>query len=178
MNILIEEIERLPAVTPRERGVQKRFLDLIRTEPDCFLRSNLKAHITASAFVIDRSAARILLIYHKKLEKWLQPGGHCDGEQNTLAVAIREVFEETGVVIQADNQPIIDLDIHTIPPRREVPEHEHFDVRYLFEADSALPLIRNHETLALEWVSWNDLPQYTEEASVLRILHKISPMPI
>ncbi|MCD8539049.1 MAG: hypothetical protein LRY55_04255 [Leadbetterella sp.] len=86
----------------------------------------------------------------------------------------QEVFEETGVQVYPENQPIIDLDIHTIPERKEVPEHEHFDVRYLFVSDSAKPLTRNHETLALQWIPFTDIPKYTDEESVLRILEKIS----
>ncbi len=174
MSALIEKIEHLPAESAEEIQVRNRFIDFIRNHPDCFLRSNLKGHITASAFVVDRAARKLLLIHHKKLNKWLQPGGHCDGDEDTLAVAIKEVFEETGVQIPAQNQPIIDLDIHTIPERKEVPEHEHFDVRYLFDSDSTRPLIRNHETLALQWIFWEDIRKYTEEESVLRILKKVS----
>ncbi|MDT4869946.1 NUDIX domain protein [compost metagenome] len=124
--------------------------------------------------MIDPAAGKILLIHHKKLNKWLQPGGHCDGEEDTLAVAIKEVFEETGVQIRPAGQQPVDLDIHTIPLRKDVPEHEHFDVRYLFEYDSTQPLTANHETLALEWISFGDIRKYTNEESVLRILDKIS----
>lgn len=173
MNPLIEKIGTLPAGNREEMLVRDRFTDFIRNHSDCFLRSNLKGHITASAFVIDPAVRKILLIHHKKLNKWLQPGGHCDGEEDTLAVAIKEVFEETGVQISREDQQIIDLDIHTIPERKEVPEHEHFDVRYLFESDSARPLSRNHETLALQWIPFEDIRKYTEEESVLRILEKI-----
>jgi 8-oxo-dGTP pyrophosphatase MutT (NUDIX family) len=92
-------------------------------------------------------ADKILLIHHRKLNKWLQPGGHCDGDTDTLAVAIKEVEEETGVVIKPNDQVIIDLDIHRIPERKGIPAHDHYDVRYLLEADSSLPLLQNHETL-------------------------------
>lgn len=174
MNPLIEKIQALPTRNREEIQIRDRFIDFIRNHPDCFLRSNLKGHITASAFVIDPIAGKILLIHHKKLNKWLQPGGHCDGEEDTLAVAIKEVFEETGLQILRDGQQIVDLDIHTIPDRKEVPEHEHFDVRYLFESDSAKPLAQNHETLALQWIPFEDIRNYTDEASVLRILDKIN----
>jgi len=173
MNALIEKIMQLPVETGEESRIRDRFVEFISHHPDCFLRSNLKGHITASAFVVDRAASKLLLIHHKKLDKWLQPGGHCDGDEDTLAVAIKEVFEETGVQISAQDQPIIDLDIHTIPERKGVPEHEHFDVRYLFDSDSGQALIRNHETLALQWIPWEDIRNYTEEESVLRILKKI-----
>jgi len=173
MTPLIEEIRNLPAGSQEETRIRNRFIGFIEENPDCFFRSNLKGHITASAFVIDRAARKLLLIHHKKLDKWLQPGGHCDGDEDTLAVAIREVFEETGVEIAAQDQRIVDLDIHTIPERKEVPEHEHFDVRYLFESDAEKPLTRNHETLALQWIAFEDIRKYTGEESVLRILGKI-----
>lgn len=174
MNPLIERIESLPPGNSEEMLIRNRFTDFIRNHPDSFFRTNLKGHITASAFVIDRQARKILLIHHKKLDKWLQPGGHCDGDEDTLAVAIKEVFEETGVQILRQDQPLVDLDIHTIPQRKEVPEHEHFDVRYLFESDSSRPLTRNHETLALQWIPFEDIRKYTGEESVLRILEKIN----
>ncbi len=173
MNPLIEKIQVLSAGSPQEMRVRDRFIDFIRNNSDCFLRSNLKGHITASAFVIDRDACKILLIHHKKLDKWLQPGGHCDGDEDTLGVAIKEVFEETGVQIIRSDQQIVDLDIHTIPELKGVPEHEHFDVRYLFESDSTKPLTRNHETLALQWIPFEEIRKFTVEESVLRILEKI-----
>lgn len=174
MNPLIKKIQALPPGSREEMQVRDRFIDFIRSHSDCFYRSNLKGHITASAFVIDPAACKILLIHHKKLDKWLQPGGHCDGDEDTLAVAIKEVFEETGVQILREDQQVIDLDIHTIPLRKEVPEHEHFDVRYLFESDSTRPLTRNHETLALQWIPFEDIRKYTDEESVLRSLKKIN----
>lgn len=173
MNPLIEKIQALSAGSREEIRVRDRFIDFIRNNSDCFLRSNLKGHITASAFVIDRDTCKILLIHHKKLDKWLQPGGHCDGDEDTLRVAIKEVFEETGVQILRRDQQIVDLDIHTIPERKGVPEHEHFDVRYLFATDSTKPLTRNHETLALQWIPFEDIRKFTVEDSVLRILEKI-----
>lgn len=174
MNPLIARINSLPPGNREEMLIRSRFTDFIENHPDCFFRSNLKGHITASAFVIDRVAGKILLIHHKKLDKWLQPGGHCDGDEDTLSVAIKEVFEETGVQIPRQDQQVIDLDIHTIPERKDVPEHEHFDVRYLFESDSTRPLTRNHETLALKWIPFQEIRKYTGEESVLRILGKIN----
>ena len=173
---MIEFIEKIRAFAPyseSESSTKERFLDFAINNSDAFHRSNLKGHFTASAFVVDRENAKILLIHHKKLDKWLQPGGHCDGDENTLMVAIKEVQEETGVEITPDNQPIIDLDIHVIPERKGIPEHEHFDVRYIFESDSTSPLIQNHETVDLKWIDYDEVKKYTTEESVLRILQKL-----
>ncbi len=161
--------------TPRteEQALLKaKFEEFIAQHPDAYLRSNLERHITASAFVIDQD--KILLIHHRKLNKWLQPGGHCDGETDTLAVAIKEVEEETGVRILAQDQPIIDLDIHQIPERKGIPAHDHYDVRYLLEADARLPPLQNHETLDLRWIPLSEIEQYTTEESILRVTRQIN----
>lgn len=174
MKPIITKINDFEPSTEEGKNTKNRFLEFISKNPvDCFLRSNLTGHITASAFVIDPVKHEILLIEHKKLNKWLQPGGHCDGDEDTLAVAIKEVWEETGVVIIPTGQKIIDLDIHTIPERKGVPEHEHFDVRYVFETDSSLPLTQNHETTDLRWIPFEELDNFTRENSIFRIISKI-----
>ena len=153
---------------------KQRFLQFIEQNSNCLLRSNLNGHITASAFVVDFNANKLLLLHHKKLNKWLQPGGHCDGEENTLSVAIKEVFEETGIQIIPKNQVIIDLDIHTIPEKNQIPEHEHFDIRYLFEANSNSNIVKNHESIALKWVEIDAISLFTEEESISRFVRKFS----
>jgi 8-oxo-dGTP pyrophosphatase MutT (NUDIX family) len=172
MKMFIQEIRAFVVSNQEEQIIKDRFLDFAENNPDCFLRSNLKGHITASAFVVDVVEQKILLIHHKKLNKWLQPGGHCDGDTDTLGVAIKEVYEETGVEILPKNQTIVDLDIHTIPERKGVPEHEHFDVRYIFETDATQPLIQNHETIDLRWIEFKDVPNYTDELSITRVIDK------
>lgn len=170
---MIELLEAYKPHSETESAIKERFIDFVKENDDCFFRSNLKGHITASAFVIDPEKGKLLLIHHKKLNKWLQPGGHCDGDTDTLNVAIKEVFEETGVMIEPNHQPVIDLDIHTIPERKGVPEHEHFDVRYLFEADSTLPLIQNHETIEIKWIELQKIEDFTQEESIIRNISKM-----
>lgn len=167
---LLQNIEKYNSDTDPE--TKERFMTFIQNYTDCFLRSNLIGHITASAFVVDKKADKVLLIHHKKLNKWLQPGGHCDGDKDTLAVAIKEVWEETGVSVNQKGQDIIDLDIHTIPEHKGVPQHEHFDVRYLFETDSTIPLVQNEETNELKWVNLKDIREFTTEKSILRVVEK------
>lgn len=173
MKKLFREIEAFQAKDTVSEKTKIRFLKFMSENEDCLLRSNLEGHITASAIVVDYPAEMVLLIHHKKLDKWLQPGGHCDGDADTLNVAIKEVYEETGVKIEPNGQKIIDLDIHTIPQRKEVPEHEHFDVRYIFKADSITSLVQNHETLDLKWIPFEDVLEYTEEKSLVKLLNRI-----
>src|SRR5690606_29728042 len=92
-----------------------RFVAFVREQPDCFRRELLVGHVTGSAWIVDRAGERVLVTHHRKLDRWLQPGGHADGDPDVAAVALREAHEETGLQhlhLQAD--AIFDLDIHGI----------------------------------------------------------------
>ena len=174
MDKLVELIVSFKCVYDAEKLIKKRFLAFIQKNADCFDRHLESGHITASAFIFDPEKSKILLLHHKKLNKWLQPGGHCDGDKDTLSVAIKEVFEETGLVIENQGQRIFDLDIHTIPAYKGIIEHEHFDVRYLLLADSSIPLIQNHETNQLKWIDLAEMEDFTTEASLIRMKNKLA----
>ena len=112
-------------------------------------------------------------MHHKKLNKWLQLGGHCDGESDCLSVAVREAHEESGLQrVTPVSADIFDIDIHLIPPRHSEPSHYHYDIRFLMRADSTAPLIQNQESIALRWVARDALHQLTTERSVTRMLDK------
>ncbi len=129
-------------------------------------------HVTGSGFVVSPDRRQTLLMHHRKLDKWLMPGGHCDGEPNACAVAAREIMEETGLTTHVLAQDgIFDIDVHEIPARGTVPTHLHFDIRYLFEADPTLPVPGNNESLALAWVDMSDLERYTREPAILVVRH-------
>jgi 8-oxo-dGTP pyrophosphatase MutT (NUDIX family) len=170
---LIEEIKKFVVIFDEEVIIKKLFIAFIEENENCFERSLLIGHITASAFVYDPNVSKVLLLHHKKLDKWLQPGGHCDGNKNTVEVALTEVWEETGLKISNPSNRIFDLDIHTIPEHKNIPEHQHFDVRYLFEVDSNVLLTQNHETNELKWVPIAEIENYTEENSILRMVRKL-----
>ena len=108
-----------------ERHCKRRMLAFLEV-PQCFERSLDKDHFTASSWLIDKSANKVLLMHHRKLDKWLQLGGHADGDSNLLRVAIKEAQEESGIQdIKPVHKHIFDIDIH------DVPGHRHFDVRFL-----------------------------------------------
>jgi len=118
---------------------------------DAHLRTCLPGHLTGSALAIDADGERVLLHLHRKLGRWLQFGGHCDGDANLLAVAWRETTEESGLEPDAISAAPIDVDIHSIPARKDEPQHLHLDVRYLVRLPSgALPAI-SEESLDLAW---------------------------
>jgi len=114
-----------------------KITDFINSNDDLFSRNNSVGHLTASAIVIDNTSENILLIWHEKLQRWLQPGGHVEVEADTnlAEAARRELIEETLLDISAitlESELPFDLDVHTIPARKEEPEHNHYDVRFLF----------------------------------------------
>jgi 8-oxo-dGTP pyrophosphatase MutT (NUDIX family) len=124
----------------------------VEREPGCFERNCLEGHVTASAWIVDRTRRLTLLTHHAKLGRWLQPGGHADGETDVLAVALREALEETGLtVVPLLGGAIFDVDVHEIPERGPVPAHLHYDVRFLCEADPAAALTVTVESHALAW---------------------------
>lgn len=129
-------------------------------------------HVTASAFVIDRSHTRLLLIHHGKLHLWLQPGGHVDAGEEVLAAAVREVEEETGIVAVPFHVGLFDVDVHAIPANGGRPPHNHYDVRFLLEATNE-DFSDSDEVLGVRWVLFDDVPDLAADTSVLRPTAKL-----
>ena len=150
------------------------FLDFINTYPDCFERSLEIGHITGSAWIVNRARSKALLTHHKKLNRWLQLGGHADGDPDIINVATKEAVEESGLKsLRLLSETIFDIDIHTIPARKSDPEHLHYDVRFLFEADEKEPFIVSEESNNLGWVSLEELISITDKNdSILRMAQK------
>lgn len=157
-----------------EEDFRLRMLELLNY-PNCFERSLLHGHFTGSAWVVDIDRKKVLLTHHAKLNKWLQLGGHADGDSNMHRVASKELREESGRNdFKLTSIAFFDIDIHTIPAKKDVPEHEHYDVRYLFLGDSELPLEKNHESNELAWVSYEELSEKVDaNDSIMRMLNKI-----
>jgi 8-oxo-dGTP pyrophosphatase MutT (NUDIX family) len=125
-------------------------------------------HFTASGFVVSPDGSSLLLIHHRRLDRWLQPGGHIDPEDvSPIAAAAREVLEETGIGTEPILGDLIDLDIHPIPPRSPEPAHEHFDLRFAFRARDA-DVIADEEVNDAAWVPWSLIESYEVDDSVVR----------
>ncbi|CAO5675777.1 MAG: hypothetical protein NEHIOOID_00587 [Holosporales bacterium] len=140
-----------------EQIAKQQMLDFYERHPDCFLRSCQKGHFTASAWLLNKQETHVLLLLHKKLNLWLQLGGHCDGDSDILSVALREAQEESGIENIVPIHPnIFDLDIHVIPARENEPEHLHLDIRFLLKTTDTDTFVQNHESLALKWFEHND----------------------
>jgi len=170
---LIALLEKYETPDASERPFGSLFLSLL-THPDAFQRHHLPGHITGSAWITDRYGKFALLTQHAKLNKWLQPGGHADGNENVLEVALRESTEETGLTeFDIIESGIFDIDIHTIPARDDFPEHLHYDIRFLLQVDQQMPLRLTKESHALAWVELSKLSELTgNNESIMRMARK------
>lgn len=144
------------------------FLD---EHPDALHRSCGPGHLTGSALVVDADGERTLVLLHRKLRRWLQPGGHADGDANLAAVALREATEETGVAgLRVDPDPV-DIDIHRVEPPGE-PPHLHLDVRFLVVAPAGARVDGNHESLELRWVEPDQLVDLGADPGLVRLAER------
>ena len=168
---LLEAIDSYSARYPQEVGVVERFKELVKNHADCFDRDCWHGHITGSAWLVSPDQQYLLLTHHRKLNMWLQLGGHSDGDPSTDEVAMREAHEESGLTVQLLNPDIFDLDVHEIPARKNDPAHYHFDVRYQIQTSGEKFRI-SEESLDLAWVKIDELERYTEEESILRMRRK------
>jgi hypothetical protein len=168
------EAYRLRSDTSQDQAkLAEDYLQFLAVDPHSFERSNPVGHFTGSAFVVDPEAGKVLLTHHAKMQKWLQLGGHCDGIRDPFFVAWKEAYEEGGLkLIAPAGDGILDLSLHTIPVFRDVPEHLHYDVRYLFFADSAEGFAMSDESLDLAWVELGGICSYSSSEDLLRLEKK------
>ena len=160
---LLELLARYGARHPAEGECVARVRSLVKSRPDCFERSCLPGHVTGSAWVVSSDRRRFLLTHHRKLDRWLQLGGHADGETDLATVALREAREESGLgpfaflgAGRAGPPLPIDLDVHAIPSRPGEPAHEHHDVRFALVALGG-EASASGESHALRWFAMESL---------------------
>ena len=159
----------------REQKMLKQMINFVEQNSDCFERSNQAGHITGSAWLLSPDEKKVLLTHHKKLNRWLQVGGHSDGQNNTWDVALREATEESGIQnISFLIHDIFDIDVHAIPEnkKKNEPEHLHYDVRFLLKAPTE-DFIISEESNDLKWVSAQQLASMDGiSPSLFRMLQK------
>ncbi len=148
-------LPRYAALWPDESDAVAVFEALQREDADgrsdAYVRARLDGHFTASAWLVDAAGQRVLLTHHRKLDRWLQLGGHADGERDLRAVALKEAEEESGLHMLRVEGDIFDLDRHWIPEHRGVPAHWHYDVRYVVRAHGDESFVVSDESHALAW---------------------------
>jgi len=167
----------------KDQDTVSRMQEFLVSSDQVFQRSHRPGHFTGSALICNARLEKVALTHHRKLEKWLQFGGHADGDCNLARVALRECEEESGLVrltyldfeeaLGCPYHPIpFDLDIHQIPARGQDPEHLHYDVRFLLWSEESA-LQGNHESREVAWFSLCQARQHTQEDSMLRQFAKL-----
>jgi 8-oxo-dGTP pyrophosphatase MutT (NUDIX family) len=158
----------------KEAGDAAFVREFLRVHPeDAHLRSQLEGHLTGSGFVLDAARTRVLLLRHKRLHRWLQPGGHGEGEIDPQEIALREIAEETGLTdLLPLGEGLFDVDVHPIPARPGEPAHLHLDLRYAFVASGRGEPRLSHESLAWRWFPLDALPGDADE-SLRRAIRKL-----
>lgn len=176
-------------LSPFDPGQQsetlQRMLDFLHSSPEVFERRHLVGHFTGSAMIVDPTLERVALTLHKKLGKWLQFGGHADGDTKLDEVGLKEGLEESGL-IQLDFLPYepllgrpglrrvpFDLDIHEIPPWKDVPTHLHYDVIYLLMSKNPEELQASDESDEVGWFPLARARELCQEQNMLRQFRKI-----
>lgn len=174
---LQKKIGEYAANHPDECESAEKILTFLSQEKRHFHREQLDGHITASAIVVNQNLTKILLTYHAKFDKWMQLGGHADGDSDTIRVAHREGYEESGLPpeeIKLFNEEIFDLDIHDIPEKGNEPAHMHYDIGYIFQAHDKVPLQISAESKDLGWKSVDELLKTdTLQSRMRRMLEKV-----
>ncbi len=175
---ILQHLNIYKSVDEAERTSVILIKKMIAKYPDIWLQSCLEGHITGSALIIDVASKNVLLMYHRKLQLWLQMGGHGEGELDPSQIALREAIEESALpdltFFPVSKQPIfVDVDAHSIPARNDVPEHYHLDFRYLLLTSSPESIrLASAEAHDLRWFSFSEIPALPLKPATLRLIKK------
>lgn len=179
---LLEMLREYAQQHPDEDSVARQIAQLVTEHDDCLLRTCRPGHLTGSAWVLSADRQRCLLVHHRKLGRWLQPGGHADGEADLAGVARREAEEETGLTaLELATPHPFDLDVHEIPARYDAAggqiedAHLHHDLRYLFIATNDQSPRTSEESHDVRWFGRQEALAYAGDESVRRMLDKAGP---
>jgi 8-oxo-dGTP pyrophosphatase MutT (NUDIX family) len=174
---LVGALLELRPADAEEAGDRDQIVAFVRRHERPFERAIREGHLTGSAIMVSADGARVLLLHHRKLERWLQPGGHGDpGETTGEQVALREALEESGIrglALHPRAPRPLDVDVHDIPARGDEPAHQHLDLRYLVVAPAdALVLPQLAELHEIRWVPWDETERLGPDHGLRRALRK------
>lgn len=172
-------LENYVPYNEQEENDKEMMLEYINTYDDVLTRDNRACHFTASSWIVNKNRTKVLMIYHKLYNSWAWTGGHCDGDDDTLHVALKEATEETGVEkfkILSDGVYSIEIasvDAH-VKRGKYVPTHLHLNISYLLEADENAKLkIKEDENSGVRWFDINDVKNITSEPKMIPIYTKL-----
>lgn len=173
----MELIKELRAITPFgavEQEMILRTLTFIETHDNFMDQQLTVGHLTGSAWIINKQRTKALFTHHRKLDMWLQLGGHAEQEDLSIRhTAIREAKEESGLKsVRLLSNNILSVDVHIIPERKGFPAHPHYDIQFLFEADENEKLAITSESEDLKWITFEDISKYNNALSIRRMLEK------
>jgi 8-oxo-dGTP pyrophosphatase MutT (NUDIX family) len=173
IDTLDHALQRYGSLEASRADTASLFREFLHSADGVFRRSHPVGHFTGSAWLVSADGERVLLTHHRKLGRWLQLGGHADGDDDLAGVALREAEEESGVVDLLVEPDIFDLDRHRIPARGDEAEHWHYDVRYVVRATGDEAFVVSEESLALAWKSVRDIAEDpSADASLRRMAGK------
>ncbi len=174
--ILKEILEKYIPYDEQEERDKEQMLKFIDNFDDVLTRNNIFGHFTASAFVVNKEKTKMVVVYHIINDGWIYPGGHADGEEDLLSVAVREVEEETGLKAKVIDNSI--YSIQSLPVKghfkhgKYVSAHLHLDILYIMEADDSMPLVyKKDESKGVKWISFEEADNETM-CDFIRPIHK------
>lgn len=158
-----------------EAGMAIKTRNFVLQYENCFDRKLMTGHVSGSAWVVNPARTHVLLLHHRKLNMWLQPGGHADGNPDILHVILNETSEETGVPIEhihLVDENIFDIDVHIVHESPHDIRHTHYDIRFLVEIDDATHIPGNHESHQIGWVALDNVSRFNNALSLYRLVRK------
>ncbi len=179
MKFLQQIIDFVPSC-PQEAADKAAFIEFVNNNENCLSRENLEGHVTVSAWIVNKERTKVLFCYHNIYNSWSWVGGHADGNEDLLSVAVKEAKEETGVTASPVSEEIFSLEILPVSGHTKkgkyVPSHIHYNVTYLLEADENESLtVCEDENSAVGWIILSEIAEKSAEKWMIEnIYNKIT----
>ncbi|MFV0478954.1 MAG: NUDIX hydrolase [Anaerorhabdus sp.] len=174
----LDEIKAYEPQDAQEEKDQEKILQFCKNHDNALFRENVAGHFSSSGFIVNPARDKVLMVYHLIFQTYAWTGGHIDGEEDFLEVAIKEAMEETGLQKLTQLTPIIALDVLPVQAHikngQPVIAHDHFNVTYAFEADeSQVLVVKGDENSDVKWIKIKELEKWVKEKEMIKVYQKI-----